>query len=74
MPYSKKKKWAKYKEGTKTKNIGKRTYNAVMGVEDLAGKIFDDMGGNPEHLKGAFGRPVDTNYKKVKYGGIGESG
>lgn len=69
-----KSKWKKYKEGAKTENIGKRTHNTVMGVEDLAGKIFDEMGGKPEHLKGAFGRPIDTTGKKVKYGGIGEVG
>ncbi len=67
-----KSKWKKYKENAKPSAVGQRTNRTVMGVEDLATKIFDEMGGKPENLKGAFGRPIDTTGKKVRYGGIGE--
>jgi len=63
-----KSKFKKYKDNAKT--VHKRT--TVMGVEDLAGGIFRQMGAKPEDLKGAFGRPIDSTGKKVKYGGIGE--
>lgn len=69
-----KKKWSKYKENTKPKEIGKRVRKTVMGVDDLAQNIFDQMGGRSEDLKGAFGRPIDSTGKKARYGGIGEVG
>ena len=61
-----KSKFKKYKDNAKTVHLQKRE------DWDVAGKIFDDMGGKPENLKGAFGSAIDSTGKKAKYGGIGE--
>ena len=52
-----KSKFKKYKDNAKT--VHKRQ------DWDVAGKIFDDMGGKPENLKGAFGRSIDSTGKKA---------
>lgn len=46
--------------------------DSVMGVNDLSQNIFDAIGAKSENLKGAFGRPIDTTGRDVRYGGIGE--
>jgi hypothetical protein len=71
---SHKKKWSKYKESAHTDNIVKRADDTVGGMPNLAQNIFDSIGADPAHLKGAFGRPIDSTGKTAKYGGIGESG
>lgn len=66
------KKWEQYKKNSKPKVIAKRANTSVLGVNDVAQGIFDQMGGRSDDLKGAFGRPIDSTGKKARYGGIGE--
>ena len=54
-----KSKFKKYKENAKTVH----TRTKVAGVEDLSGRIFEEMGGTPDTLK-AF--KVKT-HEKVKF-------
>ena len=56
---TKKDKFKKYKENAKTVH----TRTKVAGVEDLSGRIFEEMGGTPDTLK-AF--KVKT-HEKVKF-------
>ena len=46
--------------------------DSVMGVHDLSQNIFDAVGAKSHNLRGAFGRPIDSSGRNVRYGGIGE--
>jgi len=47
--------------------------DSVMGVDDISGKMYNQIKGNYKgDLKAGFGRPIDSTGTDVKYGGIGE--
>ena len=50
MPYSKKKKWAKYKEGKKTENIGKDIYGDASEVNDFNWHDVDHKDENGNYI------------------------
>ena len=60
----------------KANMLGQHTVDEMGGGQrktNLSQEIFDSIGAKPEDLKKAFGRPIDSTGKKVKYGGIGEN-